>query len=436
MFFSTTSIKKGILVCGVLLTGLISVHPALAQETSRLFYLAQVDSNQDDLFTEDDSTQLFTWDGTQAQLLSTVETGNVLSYAADSHYAAYISQNETNHNLSVIDLVSGQTITQSLTKAPVTEIALKENRVWLITRSDDDKPLAIGYNPMTLAVEAQRAAKLADTSLSLQGDWLFAYNPSGLMNVFALPSLDPVTFGLEDYSLSVPIWSPSQTQFQYLAASSEAPSDLFIALVDVAAGESRRLDVPDAPAEALLQSTWSSTGSVLAFQSSIEDDTLRLINIMSGEQTVLREPGYKLAPFIWSDDDRWFVYQASSMIDRSQELILYNMETGQSTLLKNPDIQPVTLSWSPDSSKLAVLGQFGNQGQYGIFVLSAPTFDQWQIQTSSDVSLAEGKFLWLGSDQLALTQNGTLLLLELPTGKLTPLTDKTQHVITNRVSQG
>lgn len=413
---------------------LMSAGLSLAQNTTRVFYLARVDSNQDSVVTEADMAQLFSWDGQQPSAISPAGTCDVQMFEASTNIIAYVCGGET-PSLFVKDMTSGASLGQALT-SPVTQIAFHDDLVWVVTRTPDNLPQVVGYDPLTLTVKAQRAAKRDDTVLTIQGDWVFAYNPSGLINVFSLPSLDPVTVPLEDYSLSKPIWSPDQTQFQYLAASSAAPTDTFISVVDVANGTSRHIDVPDAASDAFLQTLWSSHGTYLVFQNSAEPETLRLIDAASGENTVLREPGYTLTPFVWSDNDLWFVYDAASVIDTSHELILYNVQTGQSTLLKNPAVQPILLSWSPDSTKLVALGQSNPQDEYGVFLLSDPSFDQWQVEISGDASLAEGGFLWLDTDHVLLTQDGTLVLLELPTGFVTPITDQTQQVIAQSVSQG
>jgi hypothetical protein len=419
-----------ITACALLLDG---AQDTAAQNAAQcVLFTARIDTNQNDAVDQQDTAQWYQSDGVvSTTALTTIEQGNVVRYAARTDVAAFVTQAADGSGAPRLHVTTSDGTQSTDLDGTVTDLALGDGLVWAVVLGET--PRLRGYALSDLSIAHERAMNLADTVVRVYGAWAFAYNPSGALDVFSLPSLDVVDFPLADLAYSTPTWSPTGAQLQFIAADAATPTDLYLSVLnfETTPVTAQRFDLlDDLTSDGL--SFWSDHGRYIV--SSTTPDSLTFTQVSDGAQQTLTTPNATPAALSWAFDDAAVLYSLAGA-DGTVSLFVYDPASGQSTPISDPTLVPIALRWSPNSARLAMVAQYAGEARYGVFTADAP-YTLWlpQLSTSSGATM---QINWLGDAKtLIVEQSGGVFTLDTEFGTLARLSDQNVVLVDNSLRLG
>jgi len=392
-------LRTAALVCALATCAFAAV--ARAQTTAgdqRLFYLLE-ENGQRSLYAT-------TLDGTTTSV-SMPELGSVLVYDVTESGLAYVAQN-ADGALTLALQTETETQSSPLPSSVPSQVVLTDDAVYLTVRNPENRATVLGFDRATLTQQTVRSANQETTALTIHesGRWVLAYNPSGAMDVYALPGAGDADFELVDFGFTEPQWSPTREQLQFVGGTAQNPAERFIYLLDFAAGTNRRFPIPDVGAS--INATWSDGGQYVIAGGAADRSALLITTVDTGEQVTLSEPGFILTPIGWSSGDEWLLYTAQ-LAGLGADVFAYRPTTGERLAVRSGDAVPFSARWSPDLQRAVVIG-VNPDNTIGLYRVDAPAFDVWQpILNANDGGLIQAGLYWV-DNSLVLEYNGGLLV--------------------------
>jgi len=364
----------------VLLVGMVAGGVAAQPQNTRVFFLAQSDTNANQVIDIADAVGLYRADATATPIRLTPTDLNVTSYALDpdAGLVAYlVNAGDNTAQLYIQPTTSLSTVAADVALTEQARLAHVGATVVIV-----DGPRLLNLDADSGSLINQQTTTTEDLRwlVSPDGTRALQVGLGGIQQGFTLPDIALMP-GLDDLAVTgQPNWSPDGQFIQYLQPNDQGLSQ--ISVYNATDGTTQAFEASLLPANANRLVRWSDDGRYLTeVVSAGRVTSARLIDITNGETWNVPAPaGFAGVNFqTWSAGDRYahvVLNPDEANAEKPIGMAIYDSAARTLIPLENIDAQHVAqFRWHPAEDHAVLISRTENEPQGRLYKLEGPAFD-------------------------------------------------------------